>query len=276
MSSSWTNITSWSSDGFGHQLMAMLGCQAVALSQNRTRYIPSVHTRMEHDPPNATLLLGFLSSFPAGREAPAPMADMEKPRFPDCVQTRGVRVCDHCFGRSFGTLGCSVAQPMPQRTHATLLHRMHASLRSAFPGRSCQARNDRLRERLCVHWRQKAGWESRNWVKNRVFPKSTLTTMIRAVQRNMTNTTSVVVYTNVDASDSQLSLPHLRSADENPLSILFDFTFCCDGIVLSNSALSAVIGFATGVPRSRIGGHTSQCLPLNRNLALPKDRTFSV
>jgi len=92
----------------------------------------------------------------------------------------------------------------------------------------------------------------------------------------MTNTTSVVVYTNVDASDSQLSLPHLRSADENPLSILFDFTFCCDGIVLSNSALSAVIGFATGVPRSRIGGHTSQCLPLNRNLALPKDRTFSV
>jgi hypothetical protein len=271
MSSSWTNISSWSSDGFGHQLMAMLSCQAVALSQNRTRYIPAVHTRMEHSPPNATELLSFLSSFPAGREAPAPMPNMEKPRFPDCAQTHGVRVCDHCFGRSFGTLGCSVALSMPQRTHATLLHRMHASLRLEFPGRSCPARDET--ETLCVHWRQKAGWESRNWIKNRVFPKSTLTTMIRAVQRNMTssNTTSVVVYTNADASDSQLPLPHVRSADENPLSILFEFTFCCDGIVLSNSALSAVIGFATNVPRSRIGGHTSQCLPLNQNWARPRE-----
>ena len=267
MSSSWTNISSWSSDGFGHQLMAMLGCQAVALSQNRTRYIPVVHTRMEHSPPNVTELLHFLSSFPAGREAPAPMPDVEKPRFPDCVQTRGVRVCDHCFGRSFGTMGCSRALSMPQRTRATLLHRMHASLRSAFPGRSCPARGET--ETLCVHWRQKAGWESRNWIKNRVFPKATLTTMIREVQRNMTSAsaTSVVVFTNADASDSQLPLPHVRSADENPLSILFEFTFCCDGIVLSNSALSAVIGFATNVPRSRIGGHTSQCLPLNQKEA---------
>ena len=148
---------------------------------------------------------------------------------------------------------------------------MHASLRLEFPGRSCPARDET--ETLCVHWRQKAGWESRNWIKNRVFPKSTLTTMIRAVQRNMTssNTTSVVVYTNADASDSQLPLPHVRSADENPLSILFEFTFCCDGIVLSNSALSAVIGFATNVPRSRIGGHTSQCLPLNQNWARPRE-----
>ena len=257
-----TYITSWSGDGFGHQLMALLSCQAGALSQNRMSYLPSVHTRLEHDPPNATALLDFLSNFPAGRDAPSlPIPSVEKARFPDCLQISGVLVCDHCLGRSFGTVGCSVALPMPQHTHATLLQRVHVSLRAAFPGRSCKAAPA---ETLCVHWRQKAGWESKNWVKNRVLPTSTLATMIHAAQRNMTDSATVVVYTNADAADNRLPLPHVRSADENPLSILFEFTFCCDGIVLSNSALSAVIGFATNVPRSRIGGHTAQCLPVRQ------------
>ena len=260
MSPSGQNVTSWSSDGFGHQLMAMLGCQAAALSKNRT-YVPSVHTRLEHSPPNATQLIDFLTNFPAGRAAPAPLADIDKPRFPDCAEIRGVQVCDHCFGRAFSTTGCSATPAMSRYIHGVLLRRMHTSLRAAFPGRSC---NLREKDSLCVHWRQKAGWESMSWIRRRVYGKTTLTRMISDALRNMTNAT-LVVYTNADASDTSLTLPHVRSDDENPLSILFEFAFCCDGVVLSNSALSALIGFATNAPRSRIGGHQVQCLPIREN-----------
>ena len=48
------HLTSWSADGFGHQLAAALSCEALALAfPSRYRYSRSRHTRMEHAPVDA-------------------------------------------------------------------------------------------------------------------------------------------------------------------------------------------------------------------------------
>ena len=54
-------LTTWSRDGFGHQLAAALSCEAWAMANASYIYVRSNHTALEHHPSNASTLLGWLN-----------------------------------------------------------------------------------------------------------------------------------------------------------------------------------------------------------------------
>ena len=103
------NLTTWSADGFGHQLAAILSCKLLALSKPHIyRYVPSEHTEIEHAPVNAHALLEFLDTMFLDLKAKMPPVNVpprayhrtcdggQSRRLPPCIQGQ-LTICDNCF-----------------------------------------------------------------------------------------------------------------------------------------------------------------------------------
>jgi hypothetical protein len=145
------NITSWSGDGYGHQLSAALSCEALALiAPSRYEYVRSRHTLIEHNPPDADELLDFLNT-DGGLSPSAPSADVDphagyhqscnaekKGAWPPCRNGhgRGLRVvCDNCWATASDELNLAnqptVHDELARRVRRRLRHAMRAARAAA-------------------------------------------------------------------------------------------------------------------------------------------------
>ena len=161
------DITTWSSDGFGHQLAAALSCKLLALTHPRAyRYVPSRHTELEHGPAGADALFDLLDTLfldvgggappaqvPPGRYHPNCDGGWRPRKLPACApNASALTVCDNCY-RMFGQWGePAVAAAAKLVVHE--LRRRVAAFMWAGDGSvdgaraSCPRRPD-----VCVHMR---------------------------------------------------------------------------------------------------------------------------
>ena len=173
------SLTSWSSDGFGHQLAAALSCEALALQNTSYRYRVAEHTMLEHDPGRRETadLLDLLN-----HGSTQPVKVLRKKRYgcgcaadgrcapPACVPGF-VSVCDNCFGT------VDMTTPEGEQLRARLAVSVRRRVKQRAPGRAglqCQHRSD-----VCLHvrtmppeWRDndRCVWRPRLWVDE---PRST-------------------------------------------------------------------------------------------------------
>ena len=157
------NLTTWSSDGFGHQLAAILSCKLLALAKpDRYRYVPSVHTEIEHQPVGASALLEFLGTlFLDKRSKKAASVHGVTPRSyhrvcdggmsrrpPPCT-LGAVTICDNCF-RMFDP----AAHQDADRLAAAELRRRIAAASGVGDGNVAHASSScPRRAAVCVHQR---------------------------------------------------------------------------------------------------------------------------
>ena len=163
-------ISTWSADGFGHQLLAALSCRALAMVENSTyRYRASRHTELEHGPADEAVLLTMLHEDheepltvkpapyfkncnglrPTGM--PVFHGNTNPPARPKCVPGQNV-VCDNCFNMVDFSKEFVVHQRLAQDLRAQL--RRHNTGSGGGGGhharrwQECSRRAD-----VCVHFR---------------------------------------------------------------------------------------------------------------------------
>jgi hypothetical protein len=103
-------LTTWSRDGFGHQLAAELSCVALTMLNSSYVYVRSNHTALEHKPADAAALLQMLNGG-GGENRNGPVSVPEAKyhqacpsrahgvaQLPPCEGPDSLTVCDSCFG----------------------------------------------------------------------------------------------------------------------------------------------------------------------------------
>ena len=278
-------ITSWSRDGFGHQLAAALSCEALAMANESYVYLWSNHTALEHHPSDADVLLGFLNhqsastmqrypiSVPEGRyHANCPGTGTEV-RLPPCSSS-AVTVCDSCFGLVSPEIAGRLQ--IRERIAARLRQRV-AAITGA--GMTCPHR----RSHVCVHLRGQGDpglrktrvvtslYAERDAARKRQkkFPASWWRRAIevaavearRSAHHGRPQVVQQAVRISIHTNSRVLAketFGHLSElADGTPLSIhtsnetfpilelLQEFFFCCETLVVSESSLSWVAALGT-------------------------------
>jgi hypothetical protein len=162
------NLTSWSGDGFGHQLAAAIACKLLSVSEPKYQYFPSEHFELEHTPAEPDALSGFLNTLflpsgtapakvPFGRYHPTCDGGANYKRHPPCSPGKPT-ICDNCYRMvplgEARTREASNHVIQSFRSHLSISHMMHTMsshphLRNATPGRErCHHR-----AAVCVHQR---------------------------------------------------------------------------------------------------------------------------
>uniref|UniRef100_A0A7S2G9V6 Uncharacterized protein n=1 Tax=Haptolina brevifila TaxID=156173 RepID=A0A7S2G9V6_9EUKA len=147
------SISPHSTDGFGHQLVGTLSCQALAATEpRRYSFTPAFHTGLEHSPTAPELLLEFLNdvSRAASPEAlPLVVPHLTLKEFHHAAAHRCEDcepLCDSCWA--------AVRGRVPPPVQKGLRERVVLALKRHLPSFQCAAEAP-----ICIHVRQKAGWE---------------------------------------------------------------------------------------------------------------------
>ena len=277
-------LTTWSRDGFGHQLAAALSCEAWAMANASYIYVRSNHTALEHRPSDASTLLSWLNRHTgSAAEQHQPLSVPEARYHSNCpkkVSPSGdlvlpacspgiITVCDSCFGfvaperaeqlqirqRLAAKLQQSVAASF-DHGEACLSRRSHVCIHlrgQGDPGpRTTKDITSMFAERDAARQRQKrypAAW----WHRALTAAASALGSAARRPPEALL----VSVHTNSKALASTIFGNLSRLADGTPiqprtfdesfplLQLLHELLFCCDALVTSDSSLSWVASLGT-------------------------------
>jgi len=277
-------LTTWSRDGFGHQLAAALSCEAWAMANASYIYVRSNHTALEHRPSNASTLLGWLNRHTgSAAEQHQPLSVPEAKYHSNCpkkVSPSGdlvlpacspgiITVCDNCFG----FVAPERAEQLQIRKR--LAAKLQQSVAASFDhGEACQSR----RSHVCIHLRGQGDpgprttkdvtsmFAERDAARQRQkrFPAAwwhrALTAAAGALGSAAPRSPEallVSVHTNSKALASTIFGNLSRLADGTPiqlrtfdesfplLQLLHELLFCCDALVTSDSSLSWVASLGT-------------------------------
>ena len=138
-------ISSWSFDGFGHQLINIVRCQEYALQYNYT-FVGTQRTHMEHKDPDKSKLLELLTTI-SGKER----YQVPHRRYHDRTCGIGcdpISLCDECHSTP----------------NANIRRRIARTLCASIPMNrtvSCPVRY------ACFHVRQRQSWEKDRWLVGR-------------------------------------------------------------------------------------------------------------
>ena len=146
-------LTSWGQDGFGHQLMAIMSCEAYAMKNASYEYVSSNHTALEHSPPDVKGLLRFLNRWHGAGANDEPSRQVRSgiryhgncpaERPPPCHPGR-LTICDNCFSHiqlRRDARGRAIQQELAERLRKSVA-------KAVAGGGSCARRSD-----VCVHFR---------------------------------------------------------------------------------------------------------------------------
>lgn len=273
-------LSTWSRDGFGHQLAAALSCEALAMANKSYAYVRSNHTAFEHHPSNASTLLAWLNRFGSGTGLQKQPLSVPEARYhSNCLPSRVppcspgvITVCDSCFG--------FVSPELAERSH--IRQRLAAKLRRSVAatlenGEGCPSR----RVHICIHLRGAGSpgvrttrlitslFAEREAARQRLkrFPapwwRRALEVAAKAIQdpgrtavipqaplRVVVHTNSrglaASIFANVSTLDDGTHV-QIRTSDENTplLEMLHELIFCCDSLITSESSISWVAALAT-------------------------------
>ena len=157
-------LTTWGQDGFGHQMMARLSCEAFSLMNSSYGYVRSLHDTLEHSPPDGDDLIGLLN-FPQGEatiDTHEPVGVPAKHYHPNCkgwdsrrqafqppaCNEGKIAICDNCF--DFVRLGDVGAQGEAIRKRLAGWVRDRVAGASTAYGTTCQ---HKIHWDVCVHVR---------------------------------------------------------------------------------------------------------------------------
>ena len=235
------NITSWSVDGFGHQLHAILTCQALSLINASYRYVPSVHTRVEHGPKSHEQLLAFLNEVSGPREEAIQVpVKGAGGRYMGRYRTKRCESCDPICDM------CAPKWAEEPRVRVALRTRAVATLHRFIEGFRCIAA-----DAICVHMRRR-DWADLGDLDRRLVPDEFYVSAVQQLYAMLPPGTPVFVATNGNVSEVRRLFGD-RGASHTPrvfvhgpeaflLTQLAQFVHCCAGLVLSASSLSDAIG----------------------------------
>jgi hypothetical protein len=142
-------ISSWSFDGFGHQLMSIVKCKEYAL-QNNLLFVGTKKTHMEHHDPDKSILLGLLSTI-SGKEH----YHVHPQRYHNhicgmncTVSSTPLSICDSCTSHPDADIRKNIARTLctnVPKTRRVTCHKRYA----------------------CFHVRQTQSWENARWLQDR-------------------------------------------------------------------------------------------------------------
>lgn len=271
-------VTTWSRDGFGHQLAAALSCEAWAMANASYVYLRSNHTALEHHPSNASTLLGWLNQKGGTAIQRQPLNVPEAKYHGSCPNNKVIppcspgviTVCDSCFE--------FVAPELAERLRIREV--LAASLRERVAASFDHGENCPLgRSHVCIHLRGQGNpgarttslvtsmFAERDAARQRQkrFPatwwRRALSAAANAVGTRdhalVAGALRVAVHTNSKALASNIfgnlstlddGTPiQMRTTDETHslLLLLHELFFCCDALVISESSLSWVAALGT-------------------------------
>lgn len=275
-------LTSWGQDGFGHQLMGRLSCEALASLNSSYAYARARHTSLEHAPPDAAALLELLNS-PSGNEAhETSLVDVPHgrkyqqncgwdihhrvPTRPLCVPGQ-ITLCDNCF---------EAVRLAGDKKEGAIRRRMAEWLRARIAAASSQGTSCAQRFDVCVHVRgvgspgarsskavtsllaerdnvrrrmrrrTKAWWlEAMGVAAELALGGDTTQRPLLQVLAHSNGEEVRGIMANVTAVRGRPVELHFANRSTPIMQMLHDLVFCCNAFVDGDSALSSAVTLAT-------------------------------